>query len=236
MKKTLFKAVVGIFMLSGFGSAYAELFINPVTKLSMGAREGSAHFGTSTVTYDSGGSNGDVDRTFLGATVAYGMNNLLDVYGTFSYTMKAKAEGIPGDDSGYILGGGVRGGIPNDMGLKLHGYAQLLLINEDYGSESFFGTTIEYSGKETSIMAGVVASKALENKVVVYGGLELNLVSDADIKVSGYSGGSGRVSVDRDDFLGFRLGANFDAGDFLLNVNTSLIHETGIFISGSKPF
>lgn len=219
MKKRLLKVVIGIFLIAGFNSAYAELFINPIKKINKGASELSGHFGTSSVDYDFDGASGDIDRTFLGISFIRGMGEKLDVYGTFSYTLEAEAEGVPGDDSGLIFGGGVRGIIPNDMGFSLHGYAQLLLIDEDYNSA--------ISGEETSIMAGVVASAALNERMRIYGGLELNLLSD--LEVNG-------VDADRDDFMGFRLGANFDTGGLIVNASTALIHETGFFISAAMPF
>ncbi|WP_455222135.1 hypothetical protein [Kaarinaea lacus] len=224
MNKNLFKLVTGIILISGFSSAYAELLVNPVSKSTIGAWEGSGHLGISSAEYEVGNSSGDIDRTFFGATFAYGMNNSLDVYGTLSYTLKAELENSSTDGSGFILGGGVRVKIPVKMEVALHGYAQLLFIDEDYGGNP------EVSGEETSIMAGVVASKALDNNIKLYGGLELNLYSDMDI------GAFGTVSAERDDFLGFRLGANFTAGSLLWNVNTALVHENGLFISASKQF
>jgi hypothetical protein len=236
MKKNLVKCIAGIFAATLLNTAHAELFINPVSKSNTGAWEGSAHFGTSSVEYEEDGVSGDIDRTFLGVTFAYGMNDSIDLYGTLSYTLEAEAEGFPDSDTGFILGAGIRGKIPSDMEVSLHGYAQLLLIDEDYGSETSFGSTSTLSGEETSIMLGVVASKALDNNIVVYGGLELNLMSDLDIEQKDDVFGDFSISADRDNFLGFRLGANFNPGNFLLNVNAALFHETGIFISGSKSF
>lgn len=217
MKKTAVKLVVSVIAVFGVCSANAELFINPVVKNSPGSSEISAHFGTSSVDYEYGGSSSDIDRTFIGATYAQGLNSSIDVYGTFSLTLESELEFTTTDGDGFILGGGVRGLIPNDMGVSLHGYGQFLLIDEDYG------TSVD--GEEMSIMLGLVASKALDSKIKIYGGAEFNLFSDMDI---------GNVDADRDDFLGARLGLNFDLGAYLLNANLSLIHETGLFISASR--
>ena len=219
MNKALIKLVVGIFVISAFNSAHAELFVNPVSKSKTGAWEGSGHFGISSVEYEIGASSPEIDRTFLGATFAYGMNNSIDLYGTLSYTLEAEVENSTTDGDGIILGGGVRGQIPTSMEVALHGYAQLVFIDEDYGGNA--------DGEETYLMAGVVAAKALDKNIKLYGGLELNLIGDLEI---------GSADADRDDFLGFRLGANFIMGNLLLNVNTALIHENGIFISASKAF
>ncbi|MCI0506191.1 MAG: hypothetical protein L0Z73_08775 [Gammaproteobacteria bacterium] len=221
MNKKISKIVAGIILISGFNAANAELFVNPVTKAATGAKEVSAHFGASSVDYEVDGTSGDIDRTFLGATIAYGMNKSIDIYGTANYTLEAEVENFPDDGSGFMLGAGIRGVIPNNAGVSLHGYAQFLLIDESYGGSP------EIEGEEMSIMAGVVAATALNNDIKLYGGLELNLMSDMEIE---------SVDADRDDFLGIRLGANFNAGSFLINVNISLMHETGFFIGASKPF
>ena len=219
MNKRLSVLATGVFMIAAVNSAHAELFANPVSKSKTGAWEGSGHFGLSSVEYEVGASSPEIDRTFLGATFAYGMNNSIDIYGTLSYTLEAEVENSSTDGDGIIFGGGVRGQIPTNMEVALHGYAQLVFIDEDYGGNA--------DGEETYLMAGVVAAKALDNNIKLYGGLELNLIGDLEV---------GSTDADRDDFLGFRLGANFTMGNLLLNVNTALIHESGIFISASKVF
>jgi len=219
MNKFLTKLFVSTILIAGFSSANAELLVNPVSKSAMGAWEGSGYFGLSSVEYESGGSSADLDRTYLGATFAYGLNKSLDVYGSLAYTLKTEWENSSSDGSGYMLGGGIRANIPANMEVALHGYAQLLFIDEDYGTGP--------DGEETYLVAGVVAAKSLDKNIKLYGGLELNLLSDLDI---------GSISAERDNFLGIRLGANFAAGSLLWNVATSLIDETGLFISASKQF
>ena len=218
MTKTLIKfALPGILAFS-LNTANAELFINPAEKLQNGASDVSLHFGTSDVDYDFDGVNADIERTFFGGTYAFASSPKLDIFFTFSYTMEAEIENGP-DDSGIMLGGGARFSIPNQRGLNLVGYGQLLLIDEDY--------TSNVSGEETYILLGLSISTKLEQNFVVYGGPELNLYSDMDIE---------GVDGDRDDVLGFRVGANYDAGDFLLNFNLALMHESGMFFSVSRLF
>lgn len=219
MKKTRYMGVVGILVFLAFNTANAELLVNPVSKSKLNNWEGSGHFGISITEYKVGSISPDIDRTFIGGTFAYGMNQSIDIYGTLSYTLESELENSTSDGSGYILGGGVRGKIPANFEVALHGYAQLLFIDEDYGNN--------LDGEETTLMIGVVAAKDLQNNIKLYGGVELNLISDMDI---------GTASADRDNFLGFRLGANFTMGNLLLNINTALIHETGVFLSASKAF
>lgn len=220
MKNTFLKIMLCFpAMMLGLNSANAELFINPVTKNKAGASEISAHFGSVSVDYEIGSSSADIDRTFIGASYIHGLDSSLDVYGTFSLTLEAEVENAPSDGDGFILGGGARGSIPNDLGVDLHGYAQFLMITEDYGSGA--------DGDEMSIMLGAAASKALDTKIRLYGALEFNLWSDLDTDFG---------DADRDDLFGIRLGANFTLGQYLINANMALMHESGIFISGSKRF
>lgn len=219
MKKILYKLVFAAAVAVAFNPAHAELFVNPVTKNKTGAGEGSIHFGSSSVDYEVGGNSSDIDRTYIGVTYAHGLNRSFDIYGTFSLTLESEVENSTTDGDGYIFGGGIRAGIPNDLGVAINGYGQLLLIDEDYGGS--------VDGEEMAIMLGAVASKAIDSKIKIYGGLEFNLYSDMDI---------GTTDADRDDFLGVRLGVNFNFGNVLMNVNTALMHETGIFISASQPF
>lgn len=202
------------------GSSLAELFVNPIGNTGMGAKEISAHFGTSEVEYEfDGGGSGDVERTFLGATITFGNSATMDWFATFSYTLEAEIEGLPDDDTGFIFGGGVRSKLKSSPDMNVHGYGQLLLIDEDY--------TSGVSGEETSIMLGVAAAKGLSPEFVGYAAFELNLYSDAEVE---------GFDFERDDLFGVRVGGNYDMGNFMLNFNLSLIHESGFFISGSKPF
>ena len=220
MKNTLIKMALCLFtMMLGINSASAELFVNPVTKNKAGASQISAHFGSVSVDYEVGNSSADIDRTFIGASYVHGLDSSLDVYGTFSLTLESELENAPSDGDGFILGGGVRGSIPNDLDVNLHGYAQFLMIDEDYGSG--------LDGEEMSIMLGAAVSKALDTKIKLYGALEFNMWSDLDTDFG---------DADRDDSFGIRLGANFALGEYLVNANMALMHESGIFISGSKRF
>jgi len=215
------KSLVGIFLgavtFFAMSSANAELFINPVGKSGQGASEISGHFGSISIDYEAGGGSFDIDRTFVGASYIHGLSSTVDVFGTFSFTLESELESLPSDGDGIILGGGVRMTVPNDMGVSLNGYGQFLIIDEDYGSG--------LDGEEMAMMVGVVASKAIDTRIKLYGGAEINIYSDMDIN---------SVDVDRDDFLGFRVGLNYDLGGMILNANMALMHEKGFFFSLSK--
>ena len=137
MRKTLYKMVFAVAIGVIFNPAQAELFVNPVTKNKIGAGEVIAtvdsspiiaqfdgvlrgliiHFGTSSVEYEAGGATGDIDRTFLGATYAHGLNSSFDVYGTFSLTLESELEFSSSDGDGYIIGGSITSGIFNVINL-----------------------------------------------------------------------------------------------------------------------
>lgn len=221
MKKTIirFSTICFISILS-CSSAFAELLVNPIGKTGMGATDISFHFGTSEAEYeDNGGGSGDIERTFLGATFTFGSSATMDWYATISYTLEAELENFGDDDTGFIIGGGIRNKIKSSPDMDVYGYGQLLLIDEEYGAG--------VEGDETSILLGVAAAKGLSPDFVGYGAFEINLYSDGDID---------GADIERDDLFGVRVGGNYDTGSFLLNFNLSLIHESGFFISGSKPF
>jgi hypothetical protein len=236
-KKHMALAAAIVFWGGSFNSASAELLVNPAAKTSVGKTQVAGLFGTSSVTYsDDFNDKGDIDRNFLGVSAAYGMSDGVDVFGALALITKAEVEDFPDDDSGTAFALGVRGILPMQADLKLHGYAQYLSIDEDYGSfVDGFGDTISLSGKETSLSAGVVATKKVEN-ITVYGGAEFIFMSDGKVTVTDSSLGTAKGDIERDDTLGFRAGAYFNAGEFDMSVGFAFAHETGFALGLSKEF
>jgi hypothetical protein len=91
LKTIVATAVCSLFVAN---SAMAELLIDPTAKSKMGEKQVSGYYATSTVTYklDNVPGTYDVDRTMLGASIAYGMSDTLDVYGSFALITKAEAQ------------------------------------------------------------------------------------------------------------------------------------------------
>jgi hypothetical protein len=119
----------------------------------------------------------------------------------------------------------VRGVLPFQGSVKLHGYAQYLSIDEDYGK--FAGYKVR--AEETSLSAGIVAVKQVDT-ITLYGGPELILSSSGSAKY-----GTTKYDADRDDTLGFRVGARFKAaGTMDVNFSLALMHESGFMLSLSS--
>jgi hypothetical protein len=206
--------------------ASAELFTDPIGKSAVGKITGTGFFGTSTVDYeDEFGNNADVDRTFLGVSGAYGVNSALDMFGSFALITEAESEDFPNDGDGNAIAFGVRGVLPFQGNAKLHGYAQYLIIDEDYGN--FVGNKVR--GEETSLSAGIVAAKQVDT-ITLYGEPELILTSSGSAKI-----GTTKYDADRDDTLGFRVGARFKAANTMdVNFGLALMHESGFMLSLSS--
>lgn len=221
MNKHIASAALMIFGGTICNPACAELLTNPVAKSPVGKVEVTALFSTSSVTYDLEGVNGDVDRTFLGASGAYGLSDKLDIYGAFALITEAELENSSGD-SGTALAFGIRGTLPVKAQVKVQGYAQLLIIDEDYNNT--------VSGKDTALSIGAVVVKKVDN-VTLYGGPELVLYSDGKV-----SGGGGHADTERDDILGLRGGAVFDVGGLDVGLGLAIMHESGFTLSASKAF
>jgi len=220
LKKLSFAAMVCFISAANFTStAQAELFVNPIGKNKVDHAHVSVHFKTVSVDYEAASLTGEIDRTLLGATYVHGFDSTFDVFGTASFILESELEGALNDGDGYLVGGGFRTNLLNDLDLDLSSYAQLLYISEDYGNS--------IDGDETTLLLGVAASKALDNYITVYGAVEFNLWSDLDLE---------GLDADRDDLFGFRVGANLKQGQYLLNANLALGHETGLYIGGSKAF
>ncbi|KPJ93029.1 MAG: hypothetical protein AMJ53_08230 [Gammaproteobacteria bacterium SG8_11] len=232
MKKSLFAAAVAVLIGVTFNPASAELFIDPSVKSAAGKVYGSAFFGTSEVDYDieNTSDNIEVERTFLGISGAYGINDTVDIYAGFALITKAEAEYYPDDDSGTAIAFGARGVFPLQSGIMLGGYAQYLLVDEDYGS---IGNT-SLSAEGSALSLGLVATKAIDN-ITLYGGAELIVMSDGEVK---YNNGFNTVKYDAeyDDVLGIRAGARIDAGAIDVNFGLAIMHETGFTIGISKGF
>ena len=232
MKKSLLAAAV-IVLGGAANPASAELFTDPSAKSAAGKFRGSAYFGTSTVEYKNKDTaiKGDVDRTFLGISGAFGINDAVDAYASFALITKAETEDYPGDDTGTAIAFGIKGVLPIQGDVKLHGYAQYLMIDEDYGS-AYFSTL---SAEETLISLGVVAAKEVEN-ITLYGGAELALSSDAEGTQNFTTGGTRKYDVERNDMLGVRAGARINAGQVDIDIGLALVHETNFTIGVSKSF
>jgi hypothetical protein len=183
------------------------------------------------------GDKGDLDRTFIGITGAYGISDKLDIYGTFASIMKAELEDVPSDGSGTAFAFGIRGAVPVGEA-AVSAYAQYAMVDEDYGSADIFeaGFKQDIEGKGSELSAGIMASLQATKELSLYGGLELMLLSDAEIKIKAPGQSITFSDVEREDKFGFRVGAQYDAEAIGVFLSTAFGHETGFMLGVNKTF
>lgn len=262
--KNLFSGLC-ISMLLGFSAtASAELLIDPVGKSEVGKGEIGAFFGNSTVKYSTTNpitredATPDVKRQYVSAYYAYGLSENLNLFVTGGFIMKAKTDddGTTSGDSGFVFGGGARGNIDLDLapGVDVSWYAQLLIIDEDYGKD--YGK-LEYNGKTWSLegsiegsikdfSVGAVLAKTLKEGITIYGGPEFVFYKDGDLDWSvTYESlgadpekgtGTGTESLERDKSFGLRLGAKKEFSGMIFSVNAALMNESSFSIGVNMPF
>ncbi len=188
--------------------------------------------------------DGTITRTMLSGYFTKGIRENIDLYGVAALTFSSKLSGFEDDDesysgsgSGFIFGGGVRGTVPHTVteNLDLSWYGQLLLIDEDYGSDTDEDDVkVTISGKATELAAGIIGSKNIDPSLTVYGGLELLLTDSIDLSVKvSDDDTSARYSfdIDRDSQIGLRLGALKDNFFF----NAALLSELTLSVGYRIP-
>lgn len=214
-------------------TAHAELLVDPTASTESGEISGGVSLIISSVAYELDGSSSksDVDRKILSAYGALNVQDEIDVFGALGYTFEAEADDVNGDDTGFMLAGGVRGTLPIEGDFKVQGYAQLLYFDEDYGN---LNNTASVSGSGIELSVGAVAVKELD-ALNIYGGIELIPYNDVEFDFSNPTNRT--IGADRDDIFGIRLGANYQLDDqFLLRGEVALLSETTFTLGVSMPF
>jgi hypothetical protein len=220
-KAKLIPILTGAMLALSSVNVSAEILLNPAAKTAAGGLDVTGAFISHSTDYEvDGGGEFDVDRTVLGISAAHGLSDKLDIYGSLGLSADVEYENSDGD--GFILAGGVRGGLPVNAGVDLGGYAQLTLFEEDVDS-------IDVSGWDVRV--GVLARGAEQTgKFSFYGGLELIVLDDFEADTNG-----GSSDFEYDDIVGLRLGAQLN-GDLPLHLQLGLMHESSIMLSASTTF
>jgi hypothetical protein len=224
-------------LLAHNAPAYAENFISPIQKAPVGMIQGSAYIGESTVTFEDDNNNeGDIDRSFFAFSGAYGLNEKLDVFASIALINDAELENFPSDGDGTAIAIGARGKLPvNNPDFTLHGYAQFLMIDEDYGKFSVGGESVKISSEETLISGGVMAVTKMD-KASLYGGIDLNLISDGQSKIVSTVTGTEKFDAERNDLLNVRVGADIEVETMMLNIQAGLMGDKGFMFGLTKNF
>lgn len=241
MKKCFKVTAVTAMLLGVSGVANAGLYIDPTTKNDEGAVSAEAFWERSEATYDAkvNGFTFDsrIHRTIVGASVIYGVHEMIDAYGAFGMidnhsdgNYDNSANLVDGDGTAIVLG--AKGEIPVDLDVNLMGFAQLSILDEDYGKGDPFdtGTNVKNTGEGTEFNVGVVASKEIDS-LVAYGGVDLNLYSDLSGKV-----GSTKLDIERQDKFGIRAGARYSIDEYYVRIDMTFLSEASNTVSVGKNF
>jgi hypothetical protein len=210
-------------------STQAQLLINPSIKADYGLFDSEASFSFATVEYD----GGEVERKVLGGYVAYGIHDLLDVYGAGGLIFGAEPEDWGDSGEGFMLAIGTRCDVVQMEQLSINAYAQLQYLSEDYGSNSFSdpenpeaSISIDAEGNVTELVLGSVARLDITDQLSVYGGLELVPYSDGEAEAdSSLDIDVASGDIERDKLLGLRGGVSYDFGSWWLRGELALLSE-----------
>lgn len=212
--------------------APAQLLVDPASSAGYNMYEAGAVLSLSTVTYETDDfGNGDIERTILGGYSAFGVTDLIDVYGALGMIALTKPEGWPDDGVGLLVAVGSRVAVLQEGPLRVHAYGQVQYISEDYGSSKFDGR-LEATLLELNL--GTTVNYALSEFIEVYGGLDLIPFMDAE-----FSNATSRFddSLERDVFFGLRGGVRYDIGRGIwLRGEIALISETTLSVGAGTRF
>jgi hypothetical protein len=201
----------------------AQVLIDPHGQSSVSGPALNVALSFSEIEYDADrGVEGEVERTILGAALAFPLQSPLDMYAELGYIAEAELEGSRSDGDGVLFGGGLRGLVFRQNLLTLHARGGFRFIFEDYGS----GT----DGELAELELGLVGRYEVRPKLGLYGGIDLIPFSDGDLEV-----GNRKVDIERDDPIGLRFGAEYGFNGIVLNAELALISEEAFIFRVSFP-
>lgn len=176
----------------------------------------------------------NVERMLIGLTLSKGVNNKLNIYGTFNYLFDGTyndedhrlgggVENLDHDkDNGYMLSAGAKYMVIQSGKLSGHINGQIdYIIEEKYSGDYRIATgggphnatgEVELSGYEFTL--GACLKYELDTNFAAYASLSLAPLMDLsyDYKLSGtrlrtYTSDG---DIEREDMIGFRIGASYD--------------------------
>jgi|GEM_PF-1422918 len=230
-------------------SSFGQLLINPVTQLDTGKTEGAIGLGVFKTNYDASfegaaDSEGTIERQYIYVSLAAGFTPAIDLILAGAFTYEAETENFNDNDSGYIIGIGIRAKLYEKNRNSLHAFGQLSHFDEDYGqlneTAELFGT--EASADGTELLLGLVYAYTTTDFTLFAGGL-LIPYSDGEAKFrvfgtdsSGMRDDTSNLNVERSEIASFILGGHVDLGAVLLQADAILIGEESFRVSVIRHF
>jgi hypothetical protein len=183
---------------------------------------------------------GDIERSFLFGSLAYGINDVVDIVVGSAFTFEAEAEGSNNDDTGYMIGGGIRAQVWQKQASAIHAYGQVSYIDEGYGEEPETRTApaFDMSASGIEILLGALYVHSGDG-FKFYGGVELAPYSDLDLDLDvhyRYADDYHFGGHERADIFSAKLGAQVDVGSALLQADATFIGEETFRVSVVMPF
>lgn len=252
MKKRV--VVAAVFTMFSGVVTQAQMLGNPISRAPADQLYGEAALRFGETEYD----KGTIKRNMLTASLARGVAEHTDVYVGLGYSIKSELDGEPVDGSGMALGIGARHLIRQVDKALVSVYGELRYLSDDLGSlsESFdeYNVSVDVESTLTEVAIGVVGVYAVDNRLKVYGALELVPFSDGEVEISVDSNipsyyyywydlddviesEEGKFSFERDSMIGIRLGAEYAISNELkLQGEVSIINEQMVTIGIGRAF
>ena len=215
------------------GVCHAQFVVDTSLNLAKGGYEAGVAFGLTEVEYDSKDlDDPEVQRTWLGAYGAYGLNDRVDAYAAAGLIVKSEPQKNWDDSgSGFLMIVGARGLVARMEKADINAYGQLTYLTEDYGENNEQGAKTEADASITEVAAGVTAIYAVNPTWSVYGGLEVTPFSDGEVEASNRHG-SQDFDIERDSAFALRGGARVQLERFWLRGEVGLLGETTFLFAG----
>ncbi len=246
-RQTITTAFVIVVMGALAAPSYGQLLMNPLGGADRGKMEGALGLGFFKADYEftepGESSEGDIERSFVFGSLTYGINDLVDIVVGSAFTFKSEIHESSVDDTGYMIGGGIRARVWQKQASAIHAYGQVSYIDEDYGKEPETETryAIDQSASGIELLLGALYVHSGDG-FKFYGGAELAPYADLDLNVvyhygDGYGDESEDLgSLERADIFSAKLGAQVDVGSALLQADATFIGEETFRVSVVMPF
>lgn len=234
-----------LFFISISNSAIAAVGEPHYSDFATGEFGLSAFVALSEIEYESDESNDkfDIEKKYFGVTVATGISEKLNVYGTFGYIFDGNVDddGFEIDlDNGYYLAAGARYEVFQSGKATGYVYGQFdYTLDETYASrKNNVDIDAEISGYELSV--GSIFKYQMAEKIDVYGGLSFVVISDLSVD-STFRGFGQTLEVDTDfersDKLGLKFGGQYKIdSNRMIGAEANLGNEQVFVISFGTKF
>jgi hypothetical protein len=225
MKRLLF--VVSVF--GGSSAAFSQMIAAPVAPAN--SSFWGAYLSLNEMDYEVENSeNVEVDRKILGVDFSNPLNAQVAFFGHGGLIFDSETDpGDADDGKGLIFGGGLRASLYKTQGIEYFGYGFF-----DYSYERLEVGSLKETIKMMELIGGGTATfRGLDN-VVPYAGLELVPFSDGEGEVDTANGIE--FDIERDNFLGLKMGALVDLKGFFIRPELALMHEQTFTIAFVSAF